>query len=611
MIVYDLEVYPNFFLFQGYHVETERVILFEVSFRKNELTNLLDFLHACIRSRQVFVGFNNLNFDEPILQMIINNGELTTNEMIFQKCEAIIHGDSFKHMIWPDNRMLKQWDLFKINHFDNKARSTSLKMLEFNMRADSIQALPIKPGTYVNDVQADELVSYGVHDVMMTYKFLKECQPAVRLRYKLSDKYYIDFTNFNDTKIGKEFFIDLLEKRQSGICYDRDGWKKSPRQTIRHEIHLGDVIFDNIKFNDPEFQRVHQWLSSQTITETKGVFKNLSCTTGGIEYVFGLGGIHASVDPATVEACEQFAIIDVDVTSYYPRIAMVNRLYPEHLSEGFCDAYEQVFEMRKQYAKGTPENEMFKLALNGVYGDSNNKYSPFYDSQYTMAITINGQLLLCSLAEWFTSMTAQCSVIQANTDGLTLRVARSGLDEFNAVMKRWEKFTGLELEQAEYSRMFIRDVNNYIAEYTDGEVKRKGCYEYELPHHKNQSQMIVAKVAEAHLLHGADIRESVLFHDDIMDFMLRTKVPRSSRLLWGNEQSQNISRYYVSTDGKPLTKIMPELANKPGSGERSIGINVGYNVTVCNDLKDHIVKNIDYEYYISQVERITEVLKCK
>lgn len=44
------------------------------------------------------------------------------------------------------------------------------------------------------------------------------------------------------------------------------------------------------------------------------------------------------------------------------------------------------------YAKGTPENAMLKLALNSVYGDSNNQYSVFYDPMYTMKITVNGQL---------------------------------------------------------------------------------------------------------------------------------------------------------------------------------------------------------------------------
>ena len=609
MIVYDIETYPEVFTVAFYHVESCTMTEFEISFRVNEVTSLLSYLEMCKDTNQIMVGYNNLGFDEPIVQMIMQYGELTTELQIYEKCQAIIEGDSFKHRIWPDQRILTQLDLYTINHFDNRAKATSLKILEFNMRSESIQELPFPPGSILDSGQIDMLKEYGKHDVMQTYKFLVECMPAIKLRHELTQKYGIDFMNMNDTKIGKEFFTDLLERDQPGICFDRDGFRKTKRQTIRHEIKLNDVIFDKISFNNDEFNRILEWFRAQTITETKGVFKGLECTVNDVNYVFGLGGIHASIESQTVVICSKYAIIDVDVTSYYPRIAMVNGLYPEHLSTTFCEAYERVFQMRKEHDKGTPENAMLKLALNGVYGDTNNQYSVFYDPQYTMAVTINGQLLLCMLAEWFNNMTAECSVIQANTDGLTLKVRRNGLDEFQDVQRRWMDFTGLELEQAEYSRMFIRDVNNYIAEYTNGEVKRKGCYEYVLPHEKNHSQMIVAKVAEKHLLHGANIEESVLFHEDMFDFMLRTKVPRSSRLMWGDEKVQNVSRFYISTDGKPLVKVMPELKNKPGSGERKIGVAVGYNATVCNDLRNHTVQNIDYNYYIDQIKKITEVVK--
>ena len=61
--------------------------------------------------------------------------------------------------------------------------------------------------------------------------------------------------------------------------------------------------------------------------------------------------------------------------------------------------YAGLKEQRVRFPKGSPENAMLKLALNGVYGDSNNQYSVFYDPLYTMKTTLNGQLLLCLLAE--------------------------------------------------------------------------------------------------------------------------------------------------------------------------------------------------------------------
>lgn len=50
-------------------------------------------------------------------------------------------------------------------------------------------------------------------------------------------------------------------------------------------------------------------------------------------------------------------------------------------------------------------------------------------------------------------------LIQINTDGLTLKLKRSQIDEYYQICKDWEKITKLTLEYAEYSKMIIRDVS--------------------------------------------------------------------------------------------------------------------------------------------------------
>ena len=83
----------------------------------------------------------------------------------------------------------------------------------------------------------------------------------------------------------------------------------------------------------------------------------------------------------------------------YPNIAISNRIYPEHLTDKYCDIYKDMYEQRKAQPKGSAENAMLKLALNGTYGKSNDKYSVFYDPKFTMSITVNGQLSLCLLID--------------------------------------------------------------------------------------------------------------------------------------------------------------------------------------------------------------------
>ena len=493
----------------------------------------------------------------------------------------------------------------------------------------------------------------------------------IDFRADMSSKYDLDFTNFNDGKIGSSYFIMRLEEHAPGTCYyqGNDG-KKKPRQTSRdYGVPLNDVIFPYVQFQQSEFNRILQWMRSQVLTSkdlndtlvkgvnTKGVFKDVHCIVDGFKYDFGTGGIHGSLSNTAVIADDQYAIIDLDVASYYPNLAIVNRIYPEHLNEIFCDIYKDIYEQRKTYAKKTVENTGLKYALNVPYGQSNSIYSPFFDPKYTMSITINGQLLLCMLAEMLLEI-PDLSLIQINTDGLTVRVPRNIVEHVNHYARHWENITGLELEDVPYQAMYIRDVNNYIGVYEDGKTKTKGAYESKQPQdrtplgwHQNMSALIIPKAAEAALVHGISIEEFIRSPErDIMDFMLRTKTPRSSQLVSvdddGIEQpQQRVTRYYVAHRGIALVKLSPPTkphtvgAFKKARGvidadyfawhaawgdtwnpdihqknqgryvERRDGITVGWKVEICNDIRYVNGSNINRDYYIAEAHKLVDAIK--
>lgn len=623
--VYDIETYPNVFTCVIVCAVTLNVWRFEISFRKNEGVELFKFLVFLRDSGARMVGFNNIGFDYPCIHELVKRSGVVTCDDIYQKAQGIINAkehERFSHLVWESDHMVPQVDLYKIHHFDNVARSTSLKMLEFNMRSDSIEDLPFPPGTFLVENQVDTLIKYNDSDVFRTLDFLKHTIEQIEFRDEMTSRLGKNFTNHNDTKLGKDYFILELEK--NGIpCFDRSTGRKQPIQTVRPFIDLSTVIFDYVKFEDEGFVRIKEWLSSQKITQTKGVFKDLSCTVQGFTYDFGVGGIHGSVESCTVWSDEDYAIIDVDVASYYPNLAIANSLYPAHLGVEFCEIYLDQYNSRKSYAKGTTENAMLKLALNGVYGDSNNKYSPFYDPAYTMSITINGQLLLCMLAESLIKIQS-LEMIQINTDGLTVKILRKDIPLLNAKAANWEKLTKLELDHVEYSRMFIRDVNNYIAEYTseegcDAKLKRKGayCYGDDLGWEKNHGFQVVARAAEAALVHDVSVEDFIYNHRDKYDFFGRTKIPRSSRLELrtpdGKVQDlQRITRYYVSKNGGHLVKLMPPLAKKleldPESPWRKISIESGYKVEQCNNIHDYGSGAINYAYYIDAAKKLVNPL---
>ncbi|MCD6163442.1 MAG: hypothetical protein J7K40_13660 [candidate division Zixibacteria bacterium] len=611
MITYDLECYPNVFL-AGIEVNDKRYT-FENSWRVNEISQLLEFLDS-IRN-ETMTGYNNLSYDWPVLNYIIQNRGCAPLD-IYNKSDQIIKtpwNDRFSNIIW--NPIIKQRDLLRVMHYDNPARMTGLKALEFVMRSHNIEDLPYTPGSILNFDQYDFLRTYMWFDIENTKKFCNLIEKEINFRKELSEKYDKDFTNASDAKIGSEVFIQALEK--VGVeCYNHSNGQRAPKRTVRENVKIKDCIFPYIKFEHPEFQRIKIWLEGQTVTEVKNVFKDLKCHVNGIDYIFGTGGLHASVNNSIIESDEYNQIVDVDVTSMYPSIAIVNKLYPEHLGIEFCSVYEDLFNERKKHKKGTAENASLKIAMNATYGNSGNKYSPFFDLKYLLSTTINGQLSLLMLVEQLIK-TPSLKIIQCNTDGISYIVSKKYIEHCRNICKWWESITKLQLEEVFYKKMVLRDVNNYIGVYPDGKLKRKGCYCFggDLGYHQNHSSQVVPMAANQALLYGKNIEEYISTHSDIFDFMNFAKVPRSSKLITvdyeGNEeQIQNNTRYYISVFGLDLVKIMPptpqQVAKDADAPERRFMLNKGWKASVCNDMDDYDDAAVEYEYYIREAHKIVD-----
>lgn len=569
--IYDLEVYPNIFTCAAIWYKGKDVRVYEISDRKNETEELLEFLRNVKRNQHRMVGFNNVGFDYPILHYILtkarkafSKGEkvsITANEIydFMQEMFAKNKDERFGNRVKEDEVIIPQVDLFLVHHFDNQARSTSLKMLEFNMRSENIEDLPFPVGKVLSDAEKDILIKYNKHDVKETLKFFNYSYENLKLREELTDLFGFDCTNFNDTKIGKQLFINTLEETNPGCCYRVTERGRKMNQTKRDYIAISDCLFDYIKFDRPEFKAILNWFKQQIITETKGVFSNieehnlgevakyaelvvkrkkfknkptdkdldafkkehplgwieveelkateylfdsegnhvlehptdefgnidpkkkpkkvrvpkksyygcwkiaevLNVVIDGFRLDFGTGGIHGAKQ-GTHRSTDKRKILTYDVASYYPNMAIANRIAPKHLGSTFCDVYGNLYNKRKEFPKGTAGNSALKLALNGVYGDSNNEFSPLYDPAYTMAITIGGQLSLCMLIE---KLIDRCNVemLMANTDGFEFYVDVENIPEVHALVKEWESITGLQMEGDNYKVMFVRDVNSYVA----------------------------------------------------------------------------------------------------------------------------------------------------
>jgi hypothetical protein len=632
--VYDIEIFSNYFLLCALNVHTNEKLSFEISPRKDERVALIEFLKSDIR----LFGFNCINYDGKMLQKLLNlthlKGKILVSTLKHHSDRLIT--DDIYSKFQKRFTLCPNVDLMLMHHFDNDARRASLKQLEFAFQMTNIQELPFEHNTILTESQMDLVSEYCWNDIEATLRLYNYSKEAITLRESLSKEYNVDMMSWNSPKIGEKSFAFKLSKEI--------GAHKLTKKTYRDTIHISDIIFPYVEFKEEGFQKLLTYFKSKVIkgtykvfseipfeeltliegyyklNKTKGVQKNLNILYKDIEFVFGTGGLHACTEPSIYESDEKYTIIDIDVSSYYPNLAIKNRLYPEHLGEEFCDIYENRYNERNQYSKGSIYNSSIKLELNGVYGKSNSEHSPFYDPKYTMAITINGQLLICMLAEALMNIS---TLLQANTDGVTVRLLKKDLPKVFDIINWWEELTKLKLEYVFYSKMIIKDVSNYMAISTDNKVKRKGAAfktKTELELHENHSALIINEAISAYFIHSIDPIQFImqdLESNELQNFFMRAKVQKGHKLVARDIEDttlQRIVRYVVTNTGVSLIKIMPPLAKNPDKW-RETEIESGWKTTVCNNLSQintkELINNLNLEYYLEQIKKVIYAIERK
>jgi hypothetical protein len=504
--------------------------------------------------------------------------------------------------------LISQLDLFKVWHYNNAARSTGLKALQISMNYPDVLDMPIehtKTDVELSDIPM--ILEYNLNDVLSTYEFYKKSLAKIDLRKSLRQSFGIKCSNWSDSKIGEQLIASIYCNKY-GLSY----WDIKDLRTHRNHINLKDCILDYIKFNSKEFTKLLDYFKSKTIVETKGSIKE-SVIYKGFKYDYGTGGIHGCIKSGVYESDDNYVIIDADVGSLYPNLAITNNFYPYHLGEAFIDVYKSIIDLRMAAKKegNMVLSDGFKLAANSVYGKSNDVDSFLYDPKFTMQITLNGQLLLSMLAEVLVdTFGTKLTVLQINTDGITVKIPREFVNQYYALCKLWETETKLNLEYVEYSKMIIGDVNNYLAVTTNGKIKHKGRFEVdkvvgsEPAYHKDNSFRIIPLALEKYFVQGIPVEDTILNHKNIYDFCGRQKFKSDSygeiHKLKDNEkkiirQQKNV-RYYISNDGCTFVKKY----TKDNSSEL---INVGYTVTIFNKFEEKEDYNINYNFYINSCKK--------
>ena len=633
VIIYDIETMQELFLVVCM-VPGKAGKSFQVSRWKNQLDAFVRYTEA--NPSAYWVGYNNLRFDSQVVEWVLRNydnwHELSNLEIcakIAQKAADVIHDANYD--VFPEYRehelTLKQLDLFKIHHYDNKNRMVSLKRLEFEMDLENIEEMPIHhTKTNMTKEEIDLTIDYCFNDVDATYEFYKvtlgetdhplyKGNNQIELRQDIEAEFGIPCLNYSDSKIGDEM-IKKYYCSEKGINY-----KELPKKGyFRKSINVKNCIAKYVTFETDQLKDFLKKITKMQLG-LQDDFKEHIDFYGNV-YSFMKGGLHTENKPKVFEADEECEIIDWDVSSYYPAIIINNGQFPAHLGKEFLRGYKQMFDKRlelKPLAKKDRKIKgivgALKLAVNSVYGKSSDMQSWIFDRQLTMFTTITGELSLMMLIEQYELNGIQ--VISANTDGVTIRIKKELIPLMHKLNDWWCNLTQYELERTDYSKIIFSTVNDYLAIMTNGEIKKKGDFLTDFELHKNKSARVVPIALEHYFVHNTPVEHTIRNHTNLYDFCIRQKASRSFHYEGTNRSTgektvyNKLIRYYVSNTGDKIFKVKnPECQTRAAAISQ---VEAGEWVCkVCNFLpKNSVVDNVNYDYYIEKANRIITKIKTE
>ena len=631
--VYDLETLSNLFTYTGYCLQDKKYYQFVIHAKLNQAEEL--YKHLKRDENMYQVGFNNENFDYPLEHYFLDNfhifKHMSGQEIamdLYAKSQSLISSEEFTS-IRDKDKHIKQYDLYQIWHYNNKARITSLKNLEFVMQMENIEEMPFHHTTWINTLdEINKVLSYNKNDVDATTRFLfvtlgqtdysqYKGKNKMELRTALSKKFNIDCHNWPDVKIGEQLMLTLYSR-----ATNQNQWDVNKLRTERSNVALKDCVPPWCNLNSKEFKRFLDIVNNTVVTVPGGKFET-SIIFHGIRFDFGLGGSHGCIKSGIYNSDKDYVIYDLDVASLYPSIAKSLKLYPQHLGPEFVNLYSQFIDKRiAEKHKPKDERDMvliegYKLILNGVYGKSGEATSFMYDLLYTYKTTIAGQLFIAMWAERMVEKVPDLEFIQINTDGITIKLKRTSIDKIKEVCSQLTKETGLSIEDAYYNKMIIRDVNNYIGVYEDStieneHIKLKGTFMDDVEYHQNSSMKIVPIALKNYFVYDIPIEKTIREHKNIFDFCLRLKINSSSKAQWhyldGHDlkfkELHRTTRYFISNKGGGLVVYY----NNSDSPNR---INKGFNTTLFNNYYKSDNYDINYKFYESECRKIIYTIEDK
>lgn len=655
--VYDIEVFQNVFHCTAKNTETGQYYKFEISCRKNELKQLVDFFYTIrnnsyswndiyttdiqFNTNKIFAGYNNLHYDNAIINYIISYYDKMINMNYLRICDSLydlskIITTSDDISAWKRWKYAVNFETFDILTmlYSQKLR-VGLKEIQVTMQYKNVLEFAHDWTKPLDTDLIDEMIEYNINDVDSTEALLNKCKDKVELRIAIEDEYGVRVLSKDGVNIGMKILTQkYLEK--TGLTW----WDIKDLRSPADVIALNEVILPFIEYRDPILKNVLSDMKNQIVSPGRKGYEN-KFVFRGLRYSVGVGGIHSVNNPEIIIPKEDEMLIDIDVASLYPSMLIEYKFYPKHLGPEFLEVYSQIKNERieAKHTGNKVKNETLKLALNGLSGNLQNEHNFCYSPFAVMQIRINGQLLLLMLAESLTDI--GCRIVQANTDGLFVLLKKDSYSKVQEICRSWEQQTKLVLEEDRFEAMYQYAINDYIAvsegyqeikklfktnpekalnkkgkPYTsldaikDDYIKEKGMFITKVLLGKGMSPKIIPEAIRDYFIDNIPVRDTIYNCKDINKFLTYQKVDKKFSVEYNNNLIQRINRFYASTNGPYLYKC---LVDSEGRRTNFTNLLTASGITILNkfDNKPIEERKINYRYYLKECLKIIEELEPK
>lgn len=525
----------------------------EITVIKNDKSLLFDYYNQ--NKHNVFVGFNNKNYDDFIFKGILSGLDPK------RVSDYIITRDK------------NGWDYpglenIRINTLDVKQDLSanlhlSLKEAEGNMGISIEESsIDFNIDRKLSEEELNELIAYCKHDVTSTEKILLNRKNDITTRLELITMFNLPITDIGKTNAKITATILEARKRKRYDEHDYDFPKNLLLANNKIRAHFSQKInYDN------------------TLKET-------IC---GIEHVIAYGGLHGAK-----KGVFEGNIWYVDVKSYYPSLMLEYDYISRNLKTS--KQYKDIYDLRMKYkAEKDPKEKGLKLLLNTCYGAMKNQYNDLYDPKQANQVCITGQLFLIDLLE---KLEPHINLLQTNTDGIIFQSYND--EKVKMILDEWQQRTRMVLDIDKVDKIWQKDVNNYII-LKNGKIKVKGAYvkDYFGGTFAQNTTTIIDEAVVNYFVYRTPVSKTILDCNDLIRFQyISKKGPTYLRVEHDGQVVNNCNRVFASKN-KSLGKLYKVKEN----GRKDSIANLPDNCIIVNEdlsLTNFTIKDVDKHWYIKQ-----------